>query len=195
LAQFRLATYRQCYEALVNRRLDHVVPFVMGRFQCGDDSHGTSRRRRPEERLAAVEAAHAIASKHAEPVRKALLGISLEQLHRHRDYWFEMSHERPTRTLFADVCLPLSVEIVRLLEDAGLESRPLVGCTDHLGTLEAVQILNASRWEKAETAPLAELRALKDAASNVREGDWRLAMSTEKSESWLTTWIDKLRGK
>jgi hypothetical protein len=193
-AQVRLALYRQAYEALVEARMSAIVPFVMGRFRAGDDSHGTHRRKRPEEWQQAVLQAHEIASKHGETVQKNLLGVSIEQLHRHRDYWSEMSHERPTRNVFSDPCLPLSLETMRFVEDFGLESRRLVGCTDHLGTVEACTIINASRWEKADTAPLAELRALKDAAANLRESDLRQAMSHEKSESWLTNLLDKLRG-
>jgi hypothetical protein len=193
LAQWRLATYRAAYENLVEARMANVVPFVMGRFRAGDLAHGTHRTKRPDEYKAAVLAAHAIASQHGETVMQALLGVSIEQLHRHREYWSEMSHDRPTRNVFSDPCLPLSIEVVRFIEDAGLESRSLVGCTDHLGTVEACCIINAARWEHAEAAPLAELRALKDAAANLRDGDYRLAMSSETSEGWLQTWLDRLR--
>jgi hypothetical protein len=199
LAQTRLAVYRQAYEDLVEARLAAIVPFVLGRFDRADWNHGTSRRRRPEERQAAVEAAHAIATKCGSSVRHALLSVSLERLHREREFWSEMSWDKPTRTIFADACLPLSVEIVRLLEDHGLENRPLQGAATHSGALEANVIANAARWETdrygamLSSAPLAELRAIKEAASNLREGDWRLAMTSEKSEGWLTSLVDKLR--
>jgi len=201
LAQFRLATYRNCFEDLVEARLAHVVDFALGRWDRADWNHGTSRRRRPEERQAAVEAAHQIATKCGDNVRKNLLAISLERLHREREYWAEMSWEKPTRTVFADACLPLSIEVVRLLEDHGLENRPLQGCATTSGALEANHIINAARWETDRygamlpSAPIAELRAIKEAASNLRQGDYALAMTSEKSENWLTGWLDKLRGK
>ena len=92
-----------------------------------------------------------------------------------------MSYEKVTRAVFSDASHSLTVAIVQWLEDAGLESRPLVGVADHTGSPEANQIMNAARWERdannalLPSAPMVELRALKAAASNVRQGDFRLA--------------------
>jgi len=184
-ARDRLRTYHQCYVELVEARMSNIVDFALGRFTEGDNSHGTSRRRRPAERQSFIEGAHEAAHKHGDGVRRALLALGLERLHRDREFWAEQSCDRQTRAVFTDACLPLSVELVRLIEDAGLEARPLVGCVDHLGTTEACCIVNSARWERGPTAPLRELWRLKDAAACVRQGDLALAMSSGKVEDWL----------
>jgi hypothetical protein len=178
-AEARLATYHAAYTAFVEARLANIVPFCLGRFDRADWNHGTSRRRRPAERQAAIQTAHEIASKYGHTVRTALLAIPLERLHRERAYWAEQSYEKRSdhEQPFADACRPLTLEVTRLLEDFGLENRPLQGYASYSGHPDANLIVHANRWETdpygrlLPSAPIAELRALKDAASNVRQRD------------------------
>jgi hypothetical protein len=193
-AQARLAVYRAAYDHVIRVRLDRVVPFVLGRVKQGDDSRGMHRRLREHEWHEATERAHQIATDHADHVKAAALALNLETLVRAREFWWNNSYDKSVPNTYADVCRPMTQAILELIEDLDFEARELVGATPVLGSHEALCILSPSRWEKAESAPWIELRDVRDAAQRIGGDDYRVAMSSEKSEGWLTAWLDNLHG-